>query len=85
MVVEWEKKEIKFASRIHLRMCLDGGFHVLDESTHYSSDLRPTAKQLWKPNIGILEVGIISAQGLMPMKTRDGRYIYQNNCQLAII
>ncbi|XP_028780042.1 FT-interacting protein 3 [Neltuma alba] len=68
-----QKKETKFASRIHLRVCLDGGYHVLDESTHYSSDLRPTAKQLWKSSIGILEVGIISAQGLMPMKARDGR------------
>ncbi|KAE8665102.1 hypothetical protein F3Y22_tig00112686pilonHSYRG00019 [Hibiscus syriacus] len=33
------------------------GYHILDGSTHYSSDLRPTAKQLWKPNIGILELG----------------------------
>jgi hypothetical protein len=73
LVVEGEKKDTKFASRIHLRVCLDGGYHVLDESTHHSSDLRPTAKQLWKSAIGILEVGIISAQGLMPMKTRDGR------------
>nr|POE78824.1 ft-interacting protein 1 [Quercus suber] len=74
MIVEGEqKKETKFASRIHLRLCLDGGYHVLDESTHYSSDLRPTAKQLWKSSIGILELGVISAQGLMPMKTKDGR------------
>ncbi|KAK8478010.1 hypothetical protein V6N13_000562 [Hibiscus sabdariffa] len=73
VMVDGEKKEMKFASRIHLRMCLEGGYHVLDESTHYSSDLRPTAKQLWKPNIGILELGILSAQGLMPMKTKDGR------------
>lgn len=73
-IVEGEqKKETKFASRIHLRLCLDGGYHVLDESTHYSSDLRPTAKQLWKSSIGILELGVISAQGLMPMKTKDGR------------
>ncbi|XP_044472896.1 FT-interacting protein 3-like [Mangifera indica] len=68
-----QKKDTKFASRIHLRICLEGGYHVLDESTHYSSDLRPTAKQLWKPSIGMLEVGILSAHGLMPMKTRDGR------------
>ncbi|GAB2287019.1 FT-interacting protein 3 [Dionaea muscipula] len=67
------KKEPKFASRIHLRICLDGGYHVLDESTHYSSDLRATAKPLWKPSIGVLELGILSAQGLMPMKTKDGR------------
>ncbi|GKU94122.1 hypothetical protein SLEP1_g7650 [Rubroshorea leprosula] len=73
VIVDGEKKETKFASKIHLRICLDGGYHVLDESTHYSSDLRPTAKPLWKPSIGILEVGILSAHGLMPMKTRDGR------------
>ncbi|CBI16433.3 unnamed protein product, partial [Vitis vinifera] len=40
---------------------------------HYSSDFRPTAKPLWKPSIGILEVGILSAQGLAQMKTKDGR------------
>ncbi|KAJ8751280.1 hypothetical protein K2173_016461 [Erythroxylum novogranatense] len=68
-----QKKEIKFASRIHLRVCLEGGYHVLDESTHYSSDLRPTARQLWRPSIGIFEIGIISAVGLMPMKNKDGR------------
>ncbi|KAK8543358.1 hypothetical protein V6N12_015910 [Hibiscus sabdariffa] len=73
VIVDGEKKEIKFASRIHLRICLEGGYHVLDESTHYSSDLRPTAKQLWRPSIGILELGILSAHGLMPMKTKDGR------------
>ncbi|KAJ8534245.1 hypothetical protein K7X08_007569 [Anisodus acutangulus] len=38
-----------------------------------SSDLRPTAKQLWKSSIGVLEVGVLSAQGLSPMKTKDGR------------
>ncbi|KAJ1409901.1 Phosphoribosyltransferase C-terminal [Sesbania bispinosa] len=74
IVIEGEKKkETKFASRIHMRICLEGGYHVLDESTHYSSDLRPTAKQLWKSGIGVLELGILNAQGLMPMKTKDGR------------
>ncbi|KAL4576879.1 hypothetical protein LXL04_012979 [Taraxacum kok-saghyz] len=72
-MVDGEKKEVKFASRIHLRVCLDGGYHVLDESTNYSSDLRPTAKQIWKSSIGVLELGIISAKGLSPMKTREGR------------
>lgn len=71
-LVEGEKKETRFASKIHLRICLEGGYHVLDESTHYSSDLRPTARQLWKSSIGLLELGIISASGLSPMKTRDG-------------
>nr|DAD37952.1 TPA_asm: hypothetical protein HUJ06_008593 [Nelumbo nucifera] len=67
------RKELKFSSRIHLRVCLEGGYHVLDESTMYTSDQRPTARQLWKQPIGILEVGILSAQGLLPMKMKDSR------------
>lgn len=73
-------KKDKFSSRLHLRVCLDGGYHVLDESTHYSSDLRPTAKQLWKPSIGVLELGILNAEGLHPMKTRDGRGTSDTYC-----
>lgn len=73
-VLEGDKrKELKFSSRVHLRVCLEGAYHVLDESTMYISDQRPTARQLWKDPIGILEVGILSAQGLLPMKTKDGR------------
>ncbi|KAK6162886.1 hypothetical protein DH2020_002727 [Rehmannia glutinosa] len=60
-------------SRVHLRISLDGGYHVLDELTHYSSDLRATARQLWKPSIGVLELGILNAQNLTAMKTKDGR------------
>ncbi|KAM7476694.1 hypothetical protein LguiB_023937 [Lonicera macranthoides] len=67
------RKEVQFSSRIHLRVCLEGGYHVLDESTMYISDQRPTARQLWKQPIGILEVGILGAQGLLPMKMKDGR------------
>ncbi|KDP43429.1 hypothetical protein JCGZ_16716 [Jatropha curcas] len=67
------RKELRFASRIHLRACLEGGYHVLDESTMYISDQRPTARQLWKQPVGILEVGILSAKGLLPMKMKDGR------------
>jgi len=71
---EHEKKEKdKFFSRIHLSVCLDGGYHVFDGSTYYSSDLRATSKQLWKKPIGVLEIGILSVNGLHPMKTRDGR------------
>ncbi|KAK1284104.1 hypothetical protein QJS10_CPB21g00469 [Acorus calamus] len=73
-------KKDKFSSRLHLRVCLDGGYHVLDESTHYSSDLRPTAKQLWKPSIGLLELGILKAEGLHPMKTRDGKGTSDTYC-----
>ncbi|CAB4300349.1 unnamed protein product [Prunus armeniaca] len=75
-----KKDKDKFFSRIHLRVCLDGGYHVLDESTHYSSDLRPTAKQLWKSNIGVLELGILNAEGLHPMKTRDGKGTSDTYC-----
>lgn len=73
-------KKDKFSSRVHLRICLDGGYHVLDESTQYSSDLRPTAKQLWKPPIGMLELGILDADGLHPMKTRDGKGTSDTYC-----
>ncbi|KAJ4730444.1 C2 calcium/lipid-binding plant phosphoribosyltransferase family protein [Rhynchospora pubera] len=66
-------KEDKFSSRIHLKLSLDGGYHVLDEATQYASDLRPTMKQLWKPPIGVLELGILNINGLHPMKTRNGR------------
>ncbi|CAA0818458.1 C2 calcium/lipid-binding plant phosphoribosyltransferase family protein [Striga hermonthica] len=68
-----KKKEIKFASRILIRLCLDSGYHVLDESTHFSSDLQPSSKHLRKPSIGLLELGILSARNLLPMKGRDGK------------
>ncbi|KAF9597863.1 hypothetical protein IFM89_021948 [Coptis chinensis] len=75
-----KRKELQFSSRVHLRVCLEGGYHVLDESTLYISDQRPTARQLWKQPIGILEVGILSAQGLLPMKTKDGRGSTDSYC-----
>ncbi|OMO90811.1 C2 calcium-dependent membrane targeting [Corchorus capsularis] len=61
-----------YCGRIHLRLCLEGGYHVLDEAAHVCSDFRPTAKQLWKPAIGILELGILGARGLLPMKSKGG-------------
>ncbi|MBA0736963.1 hypothetical protein Gogos_010449 [Gossypium gossypioides] len=73
-------KKDKFHSRLHVCVCLDGGYHVLDESTQYSSDLRPTAKQLWKSSIGVLELGILNADGLQPMKTRDGKGTSDTYC-----
>ncbi|RYR69290.1 hypothetical protein Ahy_A03g015848 isoform G [Arachis hypogaea] len=70
---ETEKKKEKFSSKIHLRMCLEAGYHVLDESTPFSSDLQPSSKHLRKKNIGILELGILSARNLHPMKAKEGR------------
>ncbi|KAI5081726.1 hypothetical protein GOP47_0001469 [Adiantum capillus-veneris] len=62
----------KFQGRIHLRICLEGGYHVMDEAAHLSSDMRPSAKQLWNAPIGVLELGILGAQNLQPMKNKDG-------------
>ncbi|KAL0712314.1 hypothetical protein Bca4012_019292 [Brassica carinata] len=70
---EDKAKKVKFATRLHLAAVLEGGYHVFDESTYYSSDLRPTARPLWKQAIGVLELGILSANGLHPVKTRDGK------------
>ncbi|KAL2507995.1 C2 calcium/lipid-binding plant phosphoribosyltransferase family protein [Forsythia ovata] len=67
------KAVVRFASRIHLCASLEGGYHVLDQATMYSSDVRPTAKKLWKPHIGVLEVGILGATNLMPMKIKEGK------------
>ncbi|CAN1169746.1 FT-interacting protein 3 [Linum perenne] len=64
--------DTRFGSRVHLRLCLDGGYHVLDEATMYISDVRASAKQLWKDRIGVLEMGILGATGLMPMKLKHG-------------
>lgn len=68
-----EKKKEKFSSKILIRFCLEAGYHVLDESTHFSSDLQPSSKSLRKGSIGILELGILSAKNLMPMKSKDGK------------
>ncbi|KAJ7192942.1 hypothetical protein O6H91_Y519500 [Diphasiastrum complanatum] len=62
-----------FRGRIHLRVCFDGGYHVMDESSNHISDVRPTARQLWKQSLGVLELGVLSGKNFIPMKTRDGR------------
>ncbi|KAK5772870.1 FT-interacting protein 3-like [Gossypium arboreum] len=61
-----------YAGRIHVRVCLEGGYHVLDEAAHVTSDVRATAKQLTKPPIGLLDVGIRGANNILPVKTKDG-------------
>ncbi|PHT56035.1 hypothetical protein CQW23_04521 [Capsicum baccatum] len=74
------KKVSKLNSKVHSRLSFDGGYHVLDELAHYSSDLKATSKELWKPSIGVLELGILNAQGLSPMRTRDGCGITDPYC-----
>ncbi|XP_027349615.1 FT-interacting protein 7-like isoform X3 [Abrus precatorius] len=74
-----KKEKDKFFSRIHVIVFLDGGYHVLDESTYYSSDLRPTTRQLWKKPVGVLELGILNAD-VLPTKTREGRGTSDTYC-----
>ncbi|OMP06693.1 C2 calcium-dependent membrane targeting [Corchorus olitorius] len=65
-------KEVAFSSKLNMKISLDGGYHVFYEPIHYSSDYRSTLKKGWKPMIGVLELGIIGASGLQPMKLRNG-------------
>ncbi|KAL2456338.1 C2 calcium/lipid-binding plant phosphoribosyltransferase family protein [Abeliophyllum distichum] len=67
-----EEKRV-YRGRVHLRLCFDGGYHVMDEGAHMCSDYRPTARQLWKPPIGTVELGIIGCKNLLPMKTINGK------------
>ncbi|KAE9619813.1 hypothetical protein Lal_00040280 [Lupinus albus] len=62
-----------YKGRVHLRLCFDGGYHVMDEAAHVCSDYRPTARQLWKQPIGTVELGIIDCNNLIPMKTVNGK------------
>ncbi|KAF8703431.1 hypothetical protein HU200_006609 [Digitaria exilis] len=58
--------------RVRLRACLEGAYHVMEEPAVYASDARPTARQLWRPPVAVLEVGVLAAQELTPMKTDAG-------------
>ncbi|KAL6180342.1 hypothetical protein ACLB2K_047006 [Fragaria x ananassa] len=62
-----------YTGRLHVRLCFDGGYHVMDEAAHVCSDYRPTARQLWKPPVGTVELGIIGCKNLIPVKTVNGK------------
>ncbi|CAI0384739.1 unnamed protein product [Linum tenue] len=66
-------EKARYKGRVQLRLCFDGGYHVMDEAAHVCSDYRPTARQLWKPPIGTVELGIIGCRNLLPMKAIDGK------------
>ncbi|GJM96051.1 hypothetical protein PR202_ga12856 [Eleusine coracana subsp. coracana] len=57
-----------YAGRVHVRVCLEGGYHVLDEAANVASDVRAASKHLSKPPVGMLEVGVRGAANLVPMK-----------------
>ncbi|KAJ3669928.1 hypothetical protein LUZ60_010252 [Juncus effusus] len=59
--------------RLHVRVCLDGGYHVADEPSYANSDFRPSARQIWRPPIGIVEVGLIGCKRLLPMRMVEGK------------
>jgi hypothetical protein len=62
-----------YAGRVHVRVCLEGGYHVLDEAANVASDVRAASKHLSKPPVGMLEVGVRGAANLVPMKiANDG-------------
>ncbi|KAJ1375891.1 Phosphoribosyltransferase C-terminal [Sesbania bispinosa] len=67
------EEKSSYKGRVHLRLCFDGGYHVMDEAAHVCSDYRPTARQLWKPPVGTVELGIIGCKNLVPMKTINGK------------
>ncbi|ONH94278.1 hypothetical protein PRUPE_7G007600 [Prunus persica] len=62
-----------YRGRMHLRLCFDGGYHVMDEAAHVCSDYSPTARQLWKPPLGTVELGVIGCKNLIPVKTVNGK------------
>ncbi|CAK7341473.1 unnamed protein product [Dovyalis caffra] len=68
-----KSEKLGYKGRVQLRLCFDGGYHVMDEAAHVSSDYRPTARQLWKQPVGTFELGIIGCKNLSPMKTVDGK------------
>ncbi|KAJ9559112.1 hypothetical protein OSB04_013726 [Centaurea solstitialis] len=67
-----EEKRV-YRGRVQLKVFFDGGYHVMDEAAHVCSDYRPTAKQLWKPPIGTVELGIVGCKNLLPMKSINGK------------
>ncbi|XP_071925737.1 multiple C2 domain and transmembrane region protein 6-like isoform X2 [Coffea arabica] len=66
-----KKEKVKFCSRICLSICIDAGYHVADEPVEFSSDFQPSAEHLRRSSIGFLELGILSAQNLLPVKMNN--------------
>eukprot|EP00850_Spirogloea_muscicola_P014421 SM000103S09513 [mRNA] locus=s103:385053:391694:+ [translate_table: standard] len=73
-------KKKAVGGRVRLRVCLEGGYHVIDESRSHLSNTLPTAEQLcthrlqwdlqlWREPIGTVELGINGAQGLTSLKS----------------
>jgi energy-converting hydrogenase Eha subunit F len=57
-----------FVGKLSMRISLDGGYHMFDDDPRYCSDWNPTFPMLWRPTIGVFEMGIVKATGLPAMK-----------------
>lgn len=57
-----------FVGKLSMRATLDGGYHMFDDDPRYSTDVNPTDNGIWRPNIGVFEMGILNATGLPAMK-----------------
>ncbi|WOL11140.1 hypothetical protein Cni_G19901 [Canna indica] len=58
--------------KLQVALYYDKNYHVLDEPAHFSSDFQPSAKPLRKPDIGMIELGILDARNLAPQLTNNG-------------
>lgn len=45
---------------------------MFDEHPDFSSCTMPTAKQLWKPSLGVLHLEVLGARDLLPMTLEGG-------------
>ncbi|WZZ79964.1 LOW QUALITY PROTEIN: hypothetical protein YC2023_100536 [Brassica napus] len=45
-------------NRYTVHLFLDGEYHVMDEVAHVCNDYWPTARQLWKPAVVVVELGV---------------------------
>ncbi|KAL6906189.1 hypothetical protein ACP4OV_003790 [Aristida adscensionis] len=67
--------------RIHLSTCLDGGYSIQYDSEDHAEDLRAAAEEIPNPPVvGLLEVGILGAQGLPPRRRKNGRSTLHPYC-----
>lgn len=69
-----------FNARVHLVLCLEGGYCVLDSYAHNSGDLRPTAKEPSCQAIGSIELGILKVKVLEPRKLWESIGVVDSYC-----
>ncbi|KAG5239447.1 FT-interacting protein [Salix suchowensis] len=62
----------KFSSKLRATVYLDGVYHVFDEPALFSTDLTAPSPKLKPGKVGDLELGILKAEGLVAMKSKNG-------------